>query len=468
MINFIYREKISIIFFCIFFFFFTLTKNNFFHWDTWEVLASMKNGLWYALTHPISEHFVPLQVIHLYLLIKFFGLNHIPLQLTLILSHLLNSLILYQIVILETRKQKLAICALILFAISSTYVENIFWSQIMSIQAGTLFFLAYYIYVKYKHNSKKNYIFWIFFLSILAPFYNSIAILTPFTFVFLFFLNKSFRKYSLLFLLGQALVILVTIIFSQDKFFRFVEIDNINDILLTFKFAFLGIFKGVFQSFFIPRMYAFVGSQSNFGTIVRPILPNLLIICTTAILIYVLKSKPFKFTNTINHLKLFISYIFIIALPYFATSLVRGNFGTEAANNSRYAYLSFFFFLLLLSQVVVLLKISSVKIYITTCFLMIVHSLSIINYANNYWLPLVKHDKNFSEDLAYLFNKNTTIYNLSASGINPNITIGDLTHLYPQSIVTVINNKTENIVTHDSHTNKIYEKIINTYSQKKD
>lgn len=389
----------------IFGFWFWLGKDNYFHWDEWGFFTNFNKGYWYTVLSWGSEHFIPLNVLHHFLLFKVFGLNYLPFQNSVTFFHTLNSYLLYKISMAKTNSQIISLCMMALYGFTSIFVENIVWSLGVSvILASTLFFCAYYFFLHKR--------FWPSFLAlILSPLQHGITILAPLAFP---------RKIYWLVALANVVIILIVKQHNAVANFQFTTKYLLVDIPA---FILAGVSVGTISREIFPTLY-FYDSLSYPAHELRPILLPILFIGIVFIGLKLVK----------ENWQLFCHYLPFIFITYVAIAPARAVGGLAAAVITRYPTPALFFVLLLTADLLKKYDVNKNLILAVTTLLVFAHVVANINFENNHWRPIVDRDRQFIEESKNLFKNNEIIdNNVSVKGIYPPLKLSDFWFLYPSN-----------------------------------
>ncbi len=234
------------------------------------------------------------------------------------------------------------------------------------------------------------------------------------------------------------------------------------------EFILVGLIRGNLIRFLYPGLHLVQGQQQF-----KNILVSFLIAGTMAFL-FVIFRQWFKDRGTRwDRFKNLLIYSILASTGYLAASLGRASGGIEAAGIARYTYQSFFFLIILTC---ILLKDFPKKIKIGIFVGLIFWTLNLyalINFENSFWKIMSHRDRQFVQDISYLFNHNSSVYNLTVPGIHPEITLSKLWFLFPGNHTLEFINSTEqpknlNAIQADSHSKEIYQRIEGDYQNKFD
>ena len=245
---------------------------TFFQQDEWltfgrMILRETAGGARDVLLYPFfggKGHFTPLAYYQLYLQFKFFGLSFEPIVYISIVTHVVNSLLLFYFTYLLLRNKFLAFCSSLFFAVESISNQAVTWiGASTNTQGAVLFLLLSLIFIlKYlQNNQKRSYYIALVFFFIGLLFKETILfffILAPFMWI-LFGQKKGRRNfYSFLkpLIISGFVYVLMRVFLLFVSFVNIVQSSKINSLPFTFDIVRLILlpFKILPQSIF-PQQY---------------------------------------------------------------------------------------------------------------------------------------------------------------------------------------------------------------------
>lgn len=452
----------------IFLFWFTLSKENFFHMDDWEWVKQYEKGFWGMISTPRDgEHFVPLAGAVFYIFFKFFGFSYVPFQLLNSLVHMFNALLAFKITKLETQNQKISLATALLFGFASTAPDVLVWANSFLINtAGLFYFLGFYFFLMFRKSQKQIYILLSCACLIISPRFQTITTIVPFIFsgiCFLLLKRKVTLKPALLYLVTGIINIATTIIASEGN----VQAKTLSiapDLLSQIPlYIFTGIYKGTFLRLINPELYLL----ANITHITQPIRMALAILLPIVALFAFGQIKLTKKLLWKQNTSTYISYILLLTATYIMVAPFRVHNGVMQATIPRYTYTSVFFMIILFAIMYHSFYEKIGKI-VTVGFLMLLslHIFANYNFNKNWRLNTLK-DRSFTDDLRYLFARNTNIFDLNADGIWV-LKLSELDGLLaPTSKISFhpppVDTQASFYLQADQQTKEIYQKLITTY-----
>lgn len=210
---------------------------TFFQQDEWLgfgklIFQESAGGIGNALSYPFlvgKGHFNPLAFLQIYLEFKLFGLSLEPLAYISIVTHIVNSLLLFYFVYLLLKNKFLAFCSALFFAVESISSQAVTWMAASPVTQGAVLFLLLSLIFTLKYfqsNRKRNYYLGLVFLFIGLLFKETILfffILAPLMWVL--FGQKKSRKNFVWFL--RPLIVLGSIYVLIRASLFFVSFANI-------------------------------------------------------------------------------------------------------------------------------------------------------------------------------------------------------------------------------------------------
>lgn len=457
----------------VFLFWFILTKNNFFHWDEWNFFSIFSKDPKYFLFHSYGEHYIPLTELNHYILFKLFGLKYFPFQLPVIGFHILNTLILYKIILKETKNAKIALFCIPVFGISSVYVDNITWAVGITGVGSALFVsLGYLSYIKFIE-TKKNLFLVLSSLSLLiSPLFNDFGVLAPFAFILFPYLSNSLSKIrfriSSVYFLSGIFNLLVLLIFSGKNIIHSALPVSIGSFLQMIEFVLFGVVRGTILRFLYPGFHIIKDGQTLKSIF---FLALALIVFVFLLKVFIAWLKDEKFRR--ERISKTIIYLSLIAVGYLAASIGRSSNGLAHAGISRYTYQSFFFLVVMGAYVFKDFKNKFKLIAVLFTFIWLINLVAIIQFEQGFWQLMVNRDKQFAADLSYLFSHNREVYDFPTKGFFETLKISDFWFLVPKDksiryIKASEFNKKSCIYCIDKKTYEIYNKFTGEYQVKFD
>lgn len=455
----IFKHRLSFLLaLLVFIYWLSLSFANYFHYDEWDFFTKMNGSAWEVITKSYSGHFIPLNLLHHFLLFKIFGLNYVPFQVSTILFHTLNSLILYFVVFRLTRQKYLSLISMALFAFSSIGIENIIWSLGVNYCAAGFFLFAsffLFLFIKEKLDFKKLLISLLFL--VLSPLFHGITLLMPLAFAVSALLCFS-KKYRLITFLSYITICLFNIlIFIFNSNFSGIENNSGNYILLVFnivRFVITGV-VGVINKFFAPALYFFPQSQSVIGLYFRPFFFTLGVI--SFLIFFIFFRRRFYLKD------------FLLTFPFIAVSFLAASFGRQDVNFSmptisRYGYLPLFFFILYLSLLTISFRLKKSFVYLLFIIILGLHLLATYNFSFRVWKPLVNTDRIFITDVNYLFSANNQIVDFPVNFIYNHLKLSNfwfVSDYNKEKFVELSSGKSAEIInSSDLKTKEIYKNFL--------
>lgn len=133
---------------------------------------------------------------------KLFGVNPLPFHLVQLLTHAVNSILVYILVRLILKKDTIALLASFLYGTSSVHYIPFYWFATYAFVLGpTLFFSSYIFFIRFLDKRKHVYFFLSFLFFTIGLFVNEMVIVAPFIFglyIFIFRKKEAKKAFSLL------------------------------------------------------------------------------------------------------------------------------------------------------------------------------------------------------------------------------------------------------------------------------
>lgn len=450
-----------------------IAKDNYFHWDEWQFFTSFDEKPLNFLLKPYGEHFLPLNLLNHYLLFKLFGLSYFPFQLSVVFLHIVNVLILFRIVLLETKNEKIALFSTLIFGISSVYLDNLVWSQGVSNIGSALFVSAAYLfYLSFVKTRKKVWLALSCVSLLISPLFNAFGLLAAFAFLFISALSKELDRGRINVLASYFLTgivnSLVIIHFSGNAVYKNLPSLSLESGYKILEFTLFGIVRGTMIKFVYPGLHVLKDGQQI--KIVFFILLTLGILTLAAWVLYIwLKDKKTRQERLIKILV----YSSLIAVGYLATSIGRISHGLGQAGIPRYTYQPFFFFVILGA---IILKDFKEKWRLIAGVLIIIWAInvySIFQLEYGFWNIMMNRNRQFISEVSYVFGKNKIVYDFEPKGISPGLNLSDYWFIYPKShsLKFVSSDEFDSKDCEfcaDEKTKKVYIKLSSEYQKKFD
>lgn len=416
----------------IFFFWIIIAKDNYFHWDEWQFFAIFDQNPSSFLLAPYGDHFIPFNLLNHFILFKLFGLTYFPFHLSVVLLHLINSFLLFRIVVMETKNKNLGLFALLIFGISSVYLDNLVWSQGISNVGSALFIsTAFYSYITYVKKKRTRWLIFSILSLIISPLFNAFGLLAAFSFCFIALLSNklSKNKFKIVgaYFLTGIFNLFVLIHFSGSTAAKLVPQLSLETIYKIFEFTVFGVIRGTIVRFLYPGLHILRDGQQE--KLIFFVVLSIAIVVSGAMLLYLwLKDKKTRRTRA----AMLLTYASLISVGYLAASIGRISYGLGQAGIPRYTYQSFFFLIVLGT---ILMNDFRSKWRIVAIPLILVWALniySIFQIEYTVWKPMMSRDRQFIKEVRYLFSKNKAIYDFEPKGISPKLRLSDYWFLLPK------------------------------------
>ena len=456
----------------IFIFWVILTRNNFFHWDEWYFLTGFNQGV-SSILKPYGDQYLPFNILNHFILFKTFGLNNRPFQLSVIIFHVINCLVLYKIIILETKNKKIALLATLLFGISNVYNEDLVWSQGISTVGSALFVsLGYLFYLKFIQNMKNKWLIASAISLILSPLFNDFGVLASFAFMVFPYFSKSLQKLrvriSSIYLFSGAVSVLILLLFSGKNVLHSAVPASLYSAFQMVEFVIFGILRGTILRFLYPGFHI-LKDQQTLKSISFFILAVVVLLFALRVFILWIKDKETR-REKINKLIILAS---LISVGYLAASIGRVSYGLAQAGISRYTYQSFFFLIVLGAYILKDYRDKFRLVAFVLVFAWLINVVAIIQFEQGFWQLMVNRDRQFTVDLRYVESRNQTVYDFPINGIAPKLKISNFWFLLPRSHnVNFISSSKyhENDCQYcsDQRTKEIYKRLSTEYQIKFD
>ena len=457
----------------IFLFWILIAKDNYFHWDEWQFFSIFDQKPSSFLLAPYGEHFLPLNLLNHFVLFKLFGLTYFPFHLSVVLIHLINSFLLFKIVVMETKNEKIALFSILIFGISSVYLDNLVWSQGISNVGSALFIsIAFYSFLNYV---KKRRIIWLALSVVsltISPLFNAFGLLAAFSFCIITFLlnrlNKNKLKVSIAYFLTGILNLFILIHFSGSSAAKALPEVSLTTAYKVLEFTGFGVIRGTIVRFLYPGLHILRDGQ-QIKVIFFIALTIVIVLLIIRVFYAWLKDKKTR-RERVNKI---IIYFSLISVGYLAASIGRISYGLGQAGIPRYTYQAFFFLVVLGAIVVNDFRDKRRVVAASLILIWIVNLYSIFQLEYGFWKIMMNRDRQFISEASYLFSKNKVIYDFEPKGISPKLRLSDYWYLQPKdrSIMFISSDKFDSgscKYCMDEKTRLIYVKLSSEYQRKFD
>ncbi len=405
----------------------------YFFQDDIGLLIQLKNipFLQFLIT-PQAEHFAP--VLHLLSGIEYrlFGLNFYWYVIAIIIIHIINCTVLYQIIRKITGSMFISLISISFFIINLTYTEPFLWFAANGVILSTLFLgLAFFSWYSYVNNNKLKDFFRSILFIILSGFSYGVGvavgvIFAVSTFIYRGKVNKKLLNKILVIyiIIGLLSYFVGPLISGSQMEGRIPQILNpVKDLALYIAFMISGVSRGVVGRIFLP------GFEPRHFEIIMTFISFLPfgIICSIILLILI-NGKKRKERLLLLILSIFITY------PYIWAGFLRSHFGLKQALAERYAYPSIFFFSILIAIIIQRLLnerlIKSKKLLVIFATVIVtIQSIIYIRNANIFEEKPLKTKKYFNQ-LTILFKSSLEVLDLPLpSYINQQYRISQLANV---------------------------------------
>lgn len=414
----------------IFLFWLLLGEGNFFHWDEWLMFIMAGKPWSQLLLTTYAGHYIPLNLLYYFAMIRVFGLNYVPYQLIVAFLHALNCGLLYLIIFKETKKYWLAILALVVFGFSNVGVENLIWSLGMNyLSASILVNFALFFFLIFESGRKPIFLFLCAISLLFSPLFHNITILMPLVFLIVSLTSPiaKEKKWSIIFAIVQIVLLILSFYFSKGDVF---EIHNsLPKIFQMLTFIIVGLVRGNILRFVLP------GSHFEQGASVFSKLFLIFVTLGSLILIFVASVRvAYINRKSVTKLLKIFRYLLFMIFIYLAASVARSGINIGQAGISRYAYPSFFFGLIFISLILnELVKNPRMKLVVIACsiFFLTLNLNADIDFNQNFWSKLTGRDRKFISETRMIFQNNSKIADINPKGIWPTLKLSQMWFLFP-------------------------------------
>ena len=189
-------------------------ENDFTTWDDNRYITEnelLKNGsLGELISQPFDGHFHPVTMISLKIDYMIGGINPFMFQATNVFLHLLNTLLVFQLLKSLFKNDKMALVIAAFFGLAAVNVESVVWMSERKNVLSTFFYLLTAIYYLKSFESKKS--FWLSLLFFALGIFSKVTVISIVPCLFLF--DYVVHKKKSFFLLKKLPFVIIAIVFG--------------------------------------------------------------------------------------------------------------------------------------------------------------------------------------------------------------------------------------------------------------
>ncbi len=199
-----------------------LSFTSYFFQDDWfsfriSNVKSLNDFLTFFIPRKDVIYYRPLGMqVPFFLLNNLFGLNPLPFRIVVLGTHAVNIVLVYILVYLLLKEEKIAVLAAFLYGTSAIHFLIFYWFAIYAFILGpTFFFLSFILYILYLQNKKKIYYLFSFAVFLIGLATNEmVAVLPIIIFFYQIFIRKRFTIKRLIpYFLSVFILLMIRFIF---------------------------------------------------------------------------------------------------------------------------------------------------------------------------------------------------------------------------------------------------------------
>lgn len=318
-------------------------ESTYFFGDSWDILYNF-NTTWKSFLWLHNEHFIPLFNIFYYLEYRLFGSNHDYYALVSLVLHSVNVCLIFLLTARFIKKRTFRIAAIVIFATSSIYWEDLSWSfQQTFLLCTLLILLSLYLFQLHIETNRRLYLALSTLACLGAGLSVTFGLLSPLLItVYALAASGTFRttrtqlqKPAWIWL---SLVIYIALFFFSGGFSSFPKqtdahfgLLNVPDII---QYAGYGLTHGL-----ISPTWKFFNITTKHTVLINALIG---VVMAGLLLSYFLLERELR--------SKYLFLAFFMVVPFLLTAVGRFQFGIETALASRYRYLPLIPFALMLSM----------------------------------------------------------------------------------------------------------------------